>query len=97
MFSTSSIRTVPGTRLAALIGESSDAQCYHHQAIDRLGEGLIVSAQDADGVIEAVEIRRRPTSFWRSSGIPRKRLDDLRLFAALVEAAAAYARERVTA
>ena len=56
VFSTSSVRTVPGTRLAALIGESSDAQCYHHQAIDRIGEGLIVSAQDADGVIEAVEV-----------------------------------------
>ena len=39
VFSTSSIRTVPGTRLAALIGESSDAQCYHHQAIDRFGDG----------------------------------------------------------
>ena len=39
VFTTSAVRTVPGTRLAALIGESSDAQCYHHQAIDRLGEG----------------------------------------------------------
>ena len=59
VFATSSMRTVPGTRLAALIGESSDAQCYHHQAIDRLGEGLIVSAADSDGVIEAVENPRR--------------------------------------
>ncbi|MGV0801931.1 gamma-glutamyl-gamma-aminobutyrate hydrolase family protein, partial [Mycolicibacterium elephantis] len=58
VFSTSTVRTVPGSRLAALIGESSDAQCYHHQAIDRLGEGLVVSAQDADGVIEAVELDR---------------------------------------
>ena len=58
MFATSSVRTVPGTRLAALIGESSDAQCYHHQAIAELGDGLIVSATDADGVIEAVEIAR---------------------------------------
>ena len=75
VFSTSAVRTVPGTRLAALIGESSDAQCYHHQAIDRLGEGLIVSAQDADGVIEAVEIPPgEPTGHvvrWRCSGIPR--------------------------
>ena len=72
VFSTSSVRTVPGTRLAALIGESSDAQCYHHQAIDRLGDGLIVSAQDADGVIEAVEIDPASrTSFWRCSGTPR--------------------------
>ncbi|WP_099040233.1 gamma-glutamyl-gamma-aminobutyrate hydrolase family protein [Mycobacterium neglectum] len=96
IFSTSSIRTAPGTRLAALIGESSDAQCYHHQAIDRLGEGLIVSARDADGVIEAVEFsgdRFLLAVQWH----PEETLDDLRLFAALVEAAAVYSREKVTA
>ena len=38
-FNTSAIQTVPGTRLAALIGESTDAQCYHHQAIAELGQG----------------------------------------------------------
>jgi putative glutamine amidotransferase len=96
VFSTSAVRTVPGTRLASLIGESSDAQCYHHQAIDRLGEGLIVSAQDSDGVIEAVEIPG--DSFvlavqWH----PEERLDDLRLFAAVVEAAARYATGKVNA
>jgi putative glutamine amidotransferase len=100
VFATSAVRTVPGTRLAALIGESSDAQCYHHQAIDRLGNGLIVSAQDSDGVIEAIE--RDPAmpgdSFllavqWH----PEERLDDLRLFAAVVEAAAAYAIGKVNA
>jgi putative glutamine amidotransferase len=94
VFSTSAVRTVPGTRLASLIGESSDAQCYHHQAIDRLGDGLIVSAQDSDGVIEAVEIPG--DSFvlavqWH----PEERLDDLRLFAAVVEAATAYATGKV--
>jgi putative glutamine amidotransferase len=96
VFSTSSVRTVPGTRLAALIGESSDAQCYHHQAIDTLGEGLIVSAQDTDGVIEAVEMPGDNFVLavqWH----PEERLDDLRLFAAVVEAAMAYANERVNA
>ena len=100
VFSTSSVRTVPGTRLAALIGESSDAQCYHHQAIDRIGEGLIVSAQDADGVIEAVEVdpATNPDKWvlavqWH----PEERLDDLRLFAAVVEAAAVYVRGKVNA
>ena len=100
MFTTSSIRTVPGTRLAALIGESSDAQCYHHQAIDRLGDGLIVSAQDADGVIEAVEIRAATDFVLAVQWHPEERLDDLRLFAAVVEAAAAYCErkgDRVTA
>ncbi len=38
-----------GTRLAELIGESADVPCYHHQAIDQVGEGLVVSAVDVDG------------------------------------------------
>ncbi len=94
VFSTSMVRTVPGTRLAALIGETSNAQCYHHQAIDRLGEGLIVSAQDADGVVEAVEIPSDNFVLavqWH----PEERLDDLRLFAGVVGAAAAYAMQKV--
>ncbi|MCV7059352.1 gamma-glutamyl-gamma-aminobutyrate hydrolase family protein [Mycolicibacterium vaccae] len=95
VFSTSSIATVPGTRLAALVGPDTQAQCYHHQAIDRLGDGLVVSASDtADGIIEAVEVdaARYPDRWvvavqWH----PEERLDDLRLFAGLVGAAAGYA------
>jgi putative glutamine amidotransferase len=96
VFSTSAVRTVPGTRLAALIGDSSDAQCYHHQAIDRLGDGLIVSAQDTDGVIEAVEIPGMNFVLavqWH----PEERLDDLRLFSAVVQAAGTYATGKVDA
>ena len=100
VFNTSQVRTVPGTRLATLIGQSSDAQCYHHQAIARLGEGLVASARDSAGVIEAVE---------KDPGLPgdnfvlavqwhpEERLDDLRLFQAVVEAAASFARGRVVA
>jgi putative glutamine amidotransferase len=96
VFATSSVRTVPGTRLAAVIGESSDAQCYHHQAIDKLGEGLIVSAQDTDGVIEAVEMPG-DNCLLAVQWHPEERLDDLRLFAAVVEAAAVYAKGKVNA
>ncbi|MGB3484328.1 MAG: gamma-glutamyl-gamma-aminobutyrate hydrolase family protein [Mycobacterium sp.] len=100
VFTTSTVRTVPGTRVAALIGESSDAQCYHHQAIAELGRGLIVSAQDgADGVIEAIELdpQQYPNDWvvavqWH----PEERLDDLRLFAGVVNAAREYATERVS-
>jgi putative glutamine amidotransferase len=94
VFSTSTVRTLPATRLAALIGESSDAQCYHHQAIDRLGEGLIVSAQDTDGVIEAVEIPG-DTFVLAVQWHPEERLDDLRLFAGVVDAARDFATGRV--
>ncbi|MGZ6779037.1 MAG: gamma-glutamyl-gamma-aminobutyrate hydrolase family protein [Mycobacterium sp.] len=96
VFSTSAVQTVPGTRLAGLIGESSDAQCYHHQAIDRLGDGLVVSAQDTDGVIEAVEIPGDNFVLavqWH----PEERLDDIRLFVAVVQAAAQYATGKVNA
>jgi putative glutamine amidotransferase len=95
VFTTSSVRTVPGTRLASLIGEGSEAQCYHHQAIDRVADGLIVSAQDvADGVIEGIELPGDDFVLavqWH----PEERLDDLRLFAAVVQAATAYAGERI--
>jgi putative glutamine amidotransferase len=100
VFSTSTVHIVPGTRLAGLIGESSDAQCYHHQAIDRLGDGLIISAQDTtDGVVEAVE--KDPALPGNQFLVavqwhPEERLDDVRLFAGLVDAATTYATERVS-
>ena len=100
VFTTSSVRTVPGTRTAALIGASSDAQCYHHQAIDQLGRGLVISGQDSvDGVIEAVELD--PAHYPHSWVVavqwhPEERLDDLRLFAGVVEAARSYSTERVS-
>ena len=90
VFSTSSIQTVPGTRLAALIGASTDAQCYHHQAIAELGKGLMATAWDTDGVVEAVELPGQ-TFVVAVQWHPEERLDDLRLFAGVVEAAAAYA------
>ena len=46
-----------GTRLAGIIGAGAhDIRSGHHQAVDRLGEGLVVSATAADGVVEAVEL-----------------------------------------
>lgn len=94
VFSTSTVRTVEGSKLAALIGATSDAQCYHHQAIDRLGDGLVVSARDDDGVIEAVEMPGHDFVLavqWH----PEETLDDLRVFAGLVDAARVYTTERV--
>lgn len=95
VFTTLPVRTVPGTRLAALVGESVDARCYHHQAIAELGQGLIVSAWDGDGVVEALELPGDGFVLavqWH----PEESLDDLRLFAAIVEAARTYAGGRVS-
>ena len=105
VFNTSSIKTVPGTRVAALVGESTDAQCYHHQAIAELGTGLMASAWDPDGVIEAVELAPGAgAATGETTGgefvvavqwHPEQRLDDLRLFAGVVHAAADFATERI--
>lgn len=95
VFSASAVRVADGSRLAGLIGTTVQAQCYHHQAIDRIGEGLAVSAADGDGVIEAVELPGDHFVLavqWH----PEQSLDDIRLFAGLVAAARAYATGEVT-
>src|SRR5216684_2956644 len=50
------IQIVPNSRLAAILGEGEHiVNSRHHQAVARVGGGLIVSARSSDGVIEALE------------------------------------------
>jgi gamma-glutamyl-gamma-aminobutyrate hydrolase PuuD len=49
------VATVAGSRLRRLVGDRFEVQCSHHQAVDRLGQGLVVTAHSEDGVVEAVE------------------------------------------
>ena len=88
------VRIVPGTRLAALLGETAEVPCYHHQAVNKVGEGLVVAASDPDGVVEALELPGESFVLavqWH----PEQSLHDLRLFEAVVEAARSYAGRMV--
>jgi putative glutamine amidotransferase len=77
--------TEPGTIVHRLLGERPVVQCSHHQAVEELGDSLLVSARSDDGVIEAVEVLGRTFAVgvqWHP-----EECGDVRLFAGLVEAA----------
>ncbi len=51
----------PSSVLARALGTTTiEVNSFHHQAIDRLGDGLAVVAASADGVPEAIELPGRP-------------------------------------
>jgi len=54
-----SLRIQPESLLASLAGEDvALVNSHHHQALERLGEGLQASAWSSDGLVEAVEDTR---------------------------------------
>jgi putative glutamine amidotransferase len=83
------VTTVPGTRLAALLGDQADVPSYHHQSV-LTHPGFEPSAWAQDGTLEAME---DPTAWFRLGVQWHPEVgDDPRLFDALVAAA----RERST-
>ncbi len=56
-----SSRLIPGSRIARLLGVSDvEGVSWHHQAIDKVADGLVATAYAPDGVIEAAEVVDHP-------------------------------------
>lgn len=81
------VRLNAGTLAADAAGElEHTAHCHHHQAIDRLGEGLLISGRAEDGIVEAVELADKRFALgvqWHPEAN-----DKSRVIGALVRAAA---------
>ena len=86
------VATEEGSRAAAVFGSAPTVSCSHHQAIDQLGKGLTVTAQAADGVIEAVELG--DARFVLGVQWHPEEGQDQRPFDALIAAARAYHRDQ---
>ncbi|MFI1538039.1 gamma-glutamyl-gamma-aminobutyrate hydrolase family protein [Streptomyces anandii] len=90
VFGGHAVKPVPGTRYAAAVPEETTVPTYHHQAVDRLGAHLVVSAHAADGTVEAVELP--PAKGWALGVQWHPEMgEDPRVMRALVEAAGAGA------
>lgn len=84
VFGTVTVELDPAGRVGALLGPLVQAQCHHHQSIDRLADGLRVTGRATDGTVEAVELSG-PEFVVGVQWHPEQ--DDQRLFTALVAAA----------
>lgn len=93
VFATNTVEVDGGTVLAGLIGAGPfDVHSYHHQGVDRLGDGLVATARTDDGLVQAFET----TGEGYLVGVqwhPEENTEDKRLFRGLVDAA----RERAVA
>ncbi len=91
-----SVSIEPGTLLATITHDDEfDIASHHHQGVDHLGDGLVVSASAPDGVIEAIEATEGAFCLgvqWH----PEERLDPegITIIRAFIDAARTRARAK---
>ncbi|GAA4375694.1 gamma-glutamyl-gamma-aminobutyrate hydrolase family protein [Paeniglutamicibacter cryotolerans] len=59
------VMVVPGTVLRTMLGAPVvEVRSSHHQGVEELGEGLIVSALADDGIVEGIEVPAQEGGEW---------------------------------
>ncbi|MGP3969355.1 gamma-glutamyl-gamma-aminobutyrate hydrolase family protein [Streptomyces sp. 6N223] len=94
VFAEHEVTPLPGTLVARELPEPVAVRTFHHQAVDRLGEGLRAAALAGDGTVEAVELAGAPVLVLGVQWHPEAGLreHDVRLMRALTRAAAPAVR-----
>jgi putative glutamine amidotransferase len=81
---------VPRTRLREIVRYPRiEVNTSHHQAVNRLGKGLIIDAVADDGVIEGIESIRHSFALgvqWHPEVLAPKRQAHRRIFSAFIAA-----------
>lgn len=95
VFNVVDVEVEPESRLHGILDKQAGiaVPVYHHQSIDRVADGLVVTARTADGIVQAVEFTEVPFGVavqWH----PEQTAEDIRLFAGLVDAAREYETHR---
>jgi putative glutamine amidotransferase len=94
-FTSAEIAVESGSLLSQALGGDAKVkgELYHHQAINRVGNGLKVVARSEDNIVEAVELEGHSFGVavqWHPEHSP----EDNRIFEALVSAAAEHRSKR---
>ncbi len=85
VFAEHDVRLEPDALVGRALGATTAVRSYHHQGVDRVGDGLRVVGRSDDGVVEALEHEALPFVvgvLWHPEAG-----EDPRLFEAFVEAA----------
>ena len=95
VFARNTVEIVAGSTVAGILGAGAfDVHSYHHQGIDRLGEGLVPVATSDDGLVQAFESPPGEPYLVGVQWHPEENAVDRRLFAGLVAEASARALAR---
>jgi putative glutamine amidotransferase len=90
LFPVKEIAIAPGSKLASVLGvETLRINALHHQAVDTPGQGIVIVAREANGVVQAIESQQESFVIgvqWHPEYLPQHP-EQRRLFQSLVQQA----------